>query len=494
MSVLDRTLASGTAETSIPVDRSVAIPSGRKYVALRKILMLAQVRTVFYVLASGVSASVIASHDWMVDRSHLLATIYVALLQWSIFYFCGLFEKEVLFSRRLYLRRIGLAWLIVTMTTLSIALTLDVSHHFSGEWARLWFAQLLIMLVIDRFAFMAAVRRWKAQGYVHQRAIIVGTGENGRKLVAHLHAQDDLATTVIGFVDDRQRDFVPSIAGVPVLGTTRDLVGLIRANQVDFVIVALPLAAVNRVSDIVKRLRAFPVDIFLAPDLAAFAFPCCRQDQVAGTPVLHVYERPISGWSYAIKRSEDIVVAISGLVLLSPIFVLAALLVKATSPGPIFFRQKRYGFNNSIINVFKFRTMYAGASDQLGVTQAVWRDPRVTRIGRFLRRTSLDELPQLINVLKGEMSVVGPRPHALGTRAAGHLFEDLVDEYAARHRVRPGMTGWAQIHGLRGETKNIEKLQRRVEFDLYYIENWSLWLDIVIIVRTLPTLFSPNAF
>ena len=218
MSVADRTLLPSAGPAPV-IARPAALPSGGKYVSLRKILLLAQARAVFYVVASGVAASIIVTGSWAIDRTHLLAIFYVGFLQWLVSYCCGLFDKDVLFSRRLYLRRIALAWLIVTMTTLSIALTLDLSRHFSGEWARLWFAQSLLFLVIDRFAFMAAVRRWKAQGYAHQRTIIVGTGENGRQLVAHFQAQDDLATTIVGFVDDRQREFVPSIAGVPVLGT-----------------------------------------------------------------------------------------------------------------------------------------------------------------------------------------------------------------------------------------------------------------------------------
>jgi exopolysaccharide biosynthesis polyprenyl glycosylphosphotransferase len=206
--------------------------------------------------------------------------------------------------------------------------------------------------------------------------------------------------------------------------------------------------------------------------------------------MLHVFDRPISGWSWFIKMAEDYLVAIFVLVILSPLLFLIALAIKLDSRGPILFRQHRQGFNNAPIEIWKFRTMRTDSANPEGaVIQATHHDPRVTRVGRFLRRLSLDELPQLVNVLRGEMSIVGPRPHAPGTRARGQLFEEAVERYAARHRVKPGITGWAQINGWRGETDTLEKIQKRVEHDLYYIDNWSIWLDLLIIVQTIAILF-----
>lgn len=468
--------------------------SKENYASLPRILLLAHCKIVLCIITASYISYVITIHSFIMLRSYMVATIYVALLAWVVFYYFGLLSKEVLFSRRLYWRRITLAWLLVVAITLSLALTFDIAGHFSSAWARSWFLLSLAVFVVERGCFMRLAHRWKAEGLIQRRAIVLGAGENTCRLVSHFKDLDGIPTVILGCVDDRRADRHPLDASLPRLGTTHDLVGLIRTNQVDMVIVALPLSAARRVGELVRRFSAFPVDILLAPELATFEFPSCQLEHVGGVPMLRVFERPISGWAQAAKRVEDIVVASACFVLLAPVMALAALAVLLTSDGPIFFRQKRYGYNNSIINVLKFRTMYVTASDLNGTTQAVRKDPRVTRVGCILRRTSIDELPQLFNVLKGEMSIVGPRPHALGTRTAGRLFEDVVDEYAARHRVKPGITGWAQINGLRGETDTFDKLKRRIEHDLYYIEHWSLWLDFVIIAKTLPCLFSNNAY
>ena len=187
-----------------------------------------------------------------------------------------------------------------------------------------------------------------------------------------------------------------------------------------------------------------------------------------------------------VKRALDLILSAVGIVVLSPLFLLVALWIKLDSPGPVLFRQKRYGYNNRLIEVFKFRSMYQNQSDFTADKQTTRGDPRVTRVGRFIRKTSLDELPQLFNVFAGSMSMVGPRPHATATKAAGILFEEAVQEYTARHRVKPGITGWAQINGYRGETDTLEKIEKRVEFDLEYIENWSVWFDLYILFRTVP--------
>jgi len=478
----------------IPSKGARETASETKRVSLRRLLLLAQARCIFWVFASGCLSYELTHEPLSMGRAQFWAMFYVAALLWAAFSHLRLFTKEALFSPRFYLGRIAAAWIGVAAAALSVAGAFDFSGLFSGEWARWWLVIMLLMLLADRFATIAAARRWKAQDRFHQRVVILGAGANGRRLLEHLQRQDDFPTTLVGFVDDRRGGRLQDPGDLPLLGTTRELLPLIRANRVDLVIIALPLAAAERVRDLVKRLRAFPIDIFLAPDLAIFEFPACRTRDIAGMPLVHVLRRPISGWSYAVKRAEDVAIALVCLFLLGPLLLLSAVAIKLTSRGPVLFRQKRYGFNNSVIDVLKFRTMFLNASDQAGAAQAVRNDPRVTPVGRLLRRTSIDELPQLINVLKGEMSIVGPRPHALGTRAAGRLFEELVDEYAARHRVKPGMTGWAQVHGLRGETDTVDKLRLRVEFDLHYIENWSLGFDLAIIAKTLPALLSHLAY
>lgn len=291
---------------------------------------------------------------------------------------------------------------------------------------------------------------------------------------------------MIGFIDDRMARLPDTVAHLPVLGNTQDLEKMIREERVTQILVALPWSAENRLDYIIRNLRKFPVNVLLVPDMIAFRHAHNRISEVANLPMFNASEVPLRGWSPVFKRIEDMVLSSVALILLSPVMLLVALAIKLDSPGPVLFRQKRYGYNNRLIEVFKFRSMYQNQSDFTADKQTTRGDPRVTRVGRFIRKTSLDELPQLFNVFAGSMSMVGPRPHATATKAAGILFEEAVQEYTARHRVKPGITGWAQINGYRGETDTLEKIEKRVEFDLEYIENWSVWFDLYILFRTVP--------
>jgi Undecaprenyl-phosphate glucose phosphotransferase len=346
------------------------------------------------------------------------------------------------------------------------------------------------LLAVGRALLGRRIAHLAAQGRFANRTAIVGIGVQAARLAAHLEQHDSVRTRILGLVDDEGGLTPDWSCRWPLLGGIDALIEFIRAGRVDQVFVALPWQEEARLRNVVQQLAVTPIAIRLAPDLAAFGYAGRSFVQIAGLPMLHVFDRPISGWSWFIKMAEDYLVAIFVLVILSPLLFLIALAIKLDSRGPILFRQHRQGFNNAPIEIWKFRTMRTDSANPEGaVIQATHHDPRVTRVGRFLRRLSLDELPQLVNVLRGEMSIVGPRPHAPGTRARGQLFEEAVERYAARHRVKPGITGWAQINGWRGETDTLEKIQKRVEHDLYYIDNWSIWLDLLIIVQTIAILF-----
>jgi putative colanic acid biosynthesis UDP-glucose lipid carrier transferase len=247
------------------------------------------------------------------------------------------------------------------------------------------------------------------------------------------------------------------------------------------VVIALPWSAEERLVDIIGRLRVLPVRVYLGSDLIGYHFPRHHRQLLEGIPVLEIASVPLSGWSGFIKLVEDKVLAALLLILSAPFLALIALAIKLDSRGPVVFQQARYGFNNEIISVYKFRTMHHERPPETGVPQARRVDPRVTRVGWFLRRTSLDELPQLLNVLQGSMSLVGPRPHAV---EHNEQFATLIGGYHGRHRVKPGITGWAQVHGFRGTTPTVEEMRRRVEYDIYYIENWSLWFDVRILLMS----------
>ena len=257
-----------------------------------------------------------------------------------------------------------------------------------------------------------------------------------------------------------------------------DLISMGQRNEIDEVVIALSSGSRARTEQLIADLSVLPVDVWLCP--AELQLPILNTTRLGTFSLLHVKPKPIREWGSLVKLTFDYVAGSISLILFSPLMLMIALAIKLDSPGPVFFRQRRHGFNHRVIDVYKFRTMRV-AEDGQRVDQAQKNDPRVTRVGKFLRRTSLDELPQLINVLRGEMSLVGPRPHAL---AHNHYYRERLDRYANRHSVKPGLTGWAQIHGFRGPTEDPEKMRRRVQLDLYYIENWSLWLDLKIVAAT----------
>jgi len=325
------------------------------------------------------------------------------------------------------------------------------------------------------------VRSLQASGAFGRTVAIVGAGEPGRRLVEHLSIAHDPSIRLIGVYDDRRTRVPATVGSVPVLGTVDDLIERARRDHLDTIVVALPWSSTDRVSACLEKLRMIPADVQLCPDVLRLGSPFRGVTSTSGVPMIRVYDRPLSGWSYFIKAAEDRVVAAILLILALPLFVGIALMIKLDSPGPVFFRQSRQGFNSNVFTVWKFRTMHHDRPDEPTVPQATRDDRCVTRLGALLRRHSLDELPQLFNVLKGEMSIVGPRPHAV---VHNQSYAPIINGYLARHRVKPGITGWAQVNGLRGKTQVPEKMAARVQHDLYYIDNWSLLFDLRIMAQT----------
>jgi Undecaprenyl-phosphate glucose phosphotransferase len=357
------------------------------------------------------------------------------------------------------------------------ALVLGAPVTFRPGAALLWLGFAAPMLLAGRLGSAAAFRTMPQLS--RQRAVLVGNGPQAARFAASIAGRHDQGVALLGLVDN---DAVAAAGsgGLVYLGPVTALDGMIRRGEVDQVILCMPWAEERRVRDMQAMLADYPVDVCLAPDLLAY----CRNAAEAPR-LLRLADRPIRGWAAVVKVVEDYVLAIGALAVAAVPMALIALAVRMDSPGPALFRQKRTGFNNRDFYVLKFRTMYHDAADHTVKQQVKAGDPRVTRVGAILRRTSLDELPQIFNVLRGEMSFIGPRPHAPGTRAGGRPFEEVMARYAARHRVKPGLTGLAQVRGWRGPTETEDKLIRRVESDLEYIETWSPWLDLVILVRTL---------
>jgi Undecaprenyl-phosphate glucose phosphotransferase len=424
-----------------------------------------------------------------------IAGISVATV--TIFQLSDLYSIASLRTRVEQLSRVGLIWTAVILFASALAFFVRPQGDFSRVWAATWFGSVLLFLYAGRFLLSALMRHWTREGRLVRRTVIVGGGTAGESLIHALEAQRDSDLVIRGVFDDRGDDRSPtSVAGQSKLGTVDDLVEFARRTRIDLLLVSLPITAEERVLQMVRKLWVLPVDIRLAAHTSKLRFRPRAYSYIGNVPVLDVLDRPIADWNYVAKWLFDRIVG--GLLLIAalPVMALCAIAIKLDSRGPVFFRQKRYGFNNELIEVFKFRSMYADQTDAAAAKLVTKNDPRVTRVGRILRKTSLDELPQLINVaIKGDLSLVGPRPHALHAKAENLLYDEVVDGYFARHRVKPGITGWAQVNGWRGETDTNEKIQRRVEHDLYYIENWSVLFDCFILARTPFALFSgENAY
>ncbi len=340
----------------------------------------------------------------------------------------------------------------------------------------------LAAVVVPLRFIQARIIAWIVDsGLIQRRAVVAGGGVHAERLIRGLAARPESDVRLYGIFDDRDDLRSPQqVLGLPKIGGYDDLIGFVRNSEVDMVIISLPLDAEERINWLLARLKVLPVEVRLSAFSVDYAFA-----PQAGEPLIAAIRGTFAPERRLMKRAFDIVFATLALLLVWPVMLLAALSIRLETGGPVFFRQKRHGYNDRVIDVLKFRSMFVEAADPTARRIVTRGDPRVTPVGRFLRRTSIDELPQLFNVLRGDLSLVGPRPHAVDALSSQQeRFTSIVEGYSARHRLPPGITGWAQIHGLRGEVDLPAKLRDRFEHDLYYIENWSLWLDLRILLRT----------
>jgi putative colanic acid biosynthesis UDP-glucose lipid carrier transferase len=404
-------------------------------------------------------------------------TAFATIAALFVFPACGLYGSWRGRSRAALALRTFAAWSLVSVAGLVVAFLMHQSGAISRLWSTTWFASVAITLVGSRLLLYRLLGNVRQQGINAKRVLILGYGPLGHEMFQRVQHMRAAGYHVVGIYSERDDETLP--AGVTVLRTMAEISPFVHSRGVSEIWLTLPMAACRDLSDVVFQFRNELVDIRWVPDVMSVELLGHRFSEFLGLPVIDLNSPPDSRITGVLKASFDRVFAATALLGLSPLLLVIALLVKLSSPGPVLFRQARLGMDGKRFDVFKFRTMVVHQDH--GVTQAKRNDPRVTRIGAFLRRTSLDELPQFLNVLRGEMSVVGPRPHAL---EHNEMYKELIDRYMLRHRVKPGITGWAQINGLRGQTDTVEKMRARIEYDIYYIRNWSFGLDLRIIAST----------
>lgn len=405
---------------------------------------------------------------------------------WITFFFLGRYAGIYSFSTILApltnFPKLAVVCLTTFMLLLAVAFSLKVSNEFSRVWMYSFGAATFIVILSYRLIGFLVINYLASRGICTRNVVVLGGGKQTERLLKQLSNEKPAINKIVGIFDDRIERVGPTVGGHLLLGNIDALIKFVRTNHVDDIIVALPWNADERQIEIVSRLRELPAHVHLVSDLVGFRFPYQPSpNHFGGVPMIEVVDSPLSGFKIAIKALEDRILGSLLLVAFSPVLLLVALAIRLESKGPILFRQKRYGYNNQIFEIYKFRSMYHDGKQRPVTVQASKDDPRITRVGKFIRRTSLDELPQLFNVVSGCMSLVGPRPHAVDHNEE---YSELIDGYFARHKVKPGITGWAQVKGFRGETDTLEKMEARVNYDTYYVENWSLFFDLQILAMT----------
>ena len=372
-------------------------------------------------------------------------------------------------------------WVAIVVLLLLLGSATRTLHVFDQTALVMWALVTPGVLFAAHRLVPVLLPRWLATEGLQRTAVVAGADELGRRLAGQLRAGPFLGIRFIGYFDDRGCGRTGNGRSDTVLGTLSDLADYVKTHHVDIIYITLPMVSQPRILRLLDELCDTTASIYFTPDIFLFDLIQARMDTVGDMPVVAVCETPFYGLSGLIKRASDLALASLILVLVSPIMLAIAIGVKLTSPGPVLFKQRRYGVDGREIVIYKFRTMSV-LEDAGVIRQATRDDRRVTAFGAFLRRNSLDELPQFINVLQGRMSVVGPRPHAV---AHNELYRKLIKSYMIRHKVKPGITGLAQVHGLRGETDTLEKMKERIEYDLAYLRNWSLRLDLQIVWKTI---------
>jgi putative colanic acid biosynthesis UDP-glucose lipid carrier transferase len=423
--------------------------------------------------------------------AYRVLTVIAGFSIWFIYSSRGVYRQSSGYLRGCV--RLTGAWAMLMLLLALIGFVTKTSEIFSREVLLVWASSVLVLQNLSFCVVSYLSKKYKENFGRYLPVMVIGTGSSAQHLVDNLNKNRWLPDKVVGCVKSLESDTATAVSNVRVLGGLENIRDLIKEHDIRRIYIALPMKASEQIEGLNIDLLDQNVDVIWAPDIFALNLLNHSVREVAGVPLISLNESPLtsSKVSMMMKSAMDRTIAAISLVLLSPLMLWTAYKVKQSSPGPVFFKQDRHGWDGKVIKVWKFRSMKLHIEDDGEVKQATKEDPRITDIGRMIRRTSIDELPQLINVLQGTMSLVGPRPHAV---AHNDYYSDKINAYLARHRIKPGITGLAQISGYRGETETIDKMEKRVEYDLAYINNWSLGLDVKILIKTPMSLLSKDIY
>ncbi len=437
-----------------------------------------RVLDILLILVSGIAVYIWYLDEWPMPPHYQIAIYLAAILALLVFPVFGIYQSWRGGGLTVELRRLALAWGSVILILIVMGSLTKTSINFSRVWLGVWFLSAWILLIVFHSLLRIFLRWIREQGFNVRRIVLVGAGDLGRQVARQIQNAPWTGIKIMAFYDDNPELHGKVIEGIKVKGNTARLARVLQRYTLDEVWLAMPLGAEKRIKDILYNLRHSPVSVRFVPDIFGFRLLNHSVSEVAGVPVLDLTATPMTGMNKVIKALEDRILAAIILILVSPLLLVIAIGVKLSSPGPVFYRQKRVSWNGRPFTMLKFRSMPVDAEQKTGAVWARKDEDRATPFGRFLRRTSLDELPQFFNVLMGQMSVVGPRPER---PVLVDKFKDEIPDYMMKHMVKAGITGWAQVNGWRGDTD----LNKRIEYDMYYIENWSLWFDLKIIFLTL---------
>ena len=462
--------------------------SAERYTTLLPTLLSVTQWLIAPVLTVGTFIVILYYSCILLEDHYLAMAVIIFLLSLIILKESDLFESANSADAQAQGSNLLIYWAVMIFAIILIGYFTGTTDLFDVTVLYTWAVVTPVLIIVINFIFRQFLLLSLKSEENQRKVVIVGANEGSHKLANNIINNLAYGLKLTGYFDDRPEERTDTPMGVPYLGAMNKLPDYVKKNGIDLIYITIPVSHQQRVLDLLDKLHDTTASIYFTPDIFVYELIQARMDNIGDMPLVALCETPFSGLNGVLKRFSDIIFSAFILVLISPILLIIALAVKLTSPGPALFAQKRYGLDGEEIVVYKFRSMTV-CDDGNEIKQATRNDARVTKLGAILRKYSLDELPQFINVLQGRMSVVGPRPHAV---AHNEMYRGMIKGYMMRHKVKPGITGWAQVNGCRGETDTVEKMQKRIEYDLDYLRNWSLGLDAIIILNTVVTVFKTD--